>query len=214
MDDRIGEHLLATGLITEGQLKSAHEYQNSIGGELGAILSKLGYVSEEQLMGAVAEQEGLKSVSLDELEVSGELMITLPRELMEKNEILPVKRTGNTLTLAIADPNNVSAVDEVRFLTGMDVEPVLMSKRDIQRAHNQFFHQQSTGRSGRLAAMGGHQDAHRLARELQDEGLHEKAPAKKAATLDAPPEVVIRALVDLLAERGVIELEDLRKRIE
>ena len=139
-------------------------------------------------------------------------MLTIPREMMEKNEILPIKKDGNRITLAISDPNNVAVVDEIRFMTGADVEPVLMSRRDIQRAHNQFFHQQSTGRSGRLAAQRDKQDVHRLAQELKSEGLHDNRPTR--TTIEQPPEVAIQALVDLLVEKGVIDFEDLRKRLK
>lgn len=224
MGEALGLKLVEQGHITQAQLGSAQQMQKSIGGPLAPILQKLGYISEAKLLEVIAELEGLKSVALKDVTLSGELMISLSRELMEKNGVLPIKRTDTTLTLAVADLTNLAAIEEVRFTTGLSVETVLMSRREIQRALNEFFYQED---SGRLPRQRDRQDVRELARTIEDEGLHEKQPTHQASSLAAdrraradaidglgvPPAKVMKALAGLMVEKGLITLDELKEEI-
>ena len=222
----IGDELLASGAITAEQLATAREMQNSIGGDIAPILTKLRYLTEQDMLERVAQRSGLRSLSRDEIELSGELMLTFEPEFLDKHEVLPIKMEGTTLTLAMADPQNVGVIDEVRFKTGYNVEAVLMSRRDIQRALNDYFHQ--SGDSDRLRVFG--TDKRRLAREILEEGLH--APAKPAKpdepavsenigapeandldSLGVPPARIMKALASLMIEKDLISFEELQAKL-
>ena len=222
----IGDELLASGAITAEQLATAREMQNSIGGDIAPILTKLRYLTEQDMLERVAQRSGLRSLSRDEIELSGELMLTFEPEFLDKHQVLPIKMEGTTLTLAMADPQNVGVIDEVRFKTGYNVEAVLMSQRDIQRALNDYFHQ--SGDSDRLRVFG--TDKRRLAREILEEGLH--APAKPAKpdepavsenigapeandldSLGVPPARIMKALASLMIEKDLISFEELKAKL-
>ncbi len=205
----IGEKLLEVGLITKTQLESAKAMHTSIGGPIGPILAKLGYISEDKLLKFVAEQEGLKSISIDNVELSGELMITFERKFLQENEVLPLKRTGTTLTIAVADATNMAAIENVRFLTGLNVETVLMSRREIQQALNNFFYREDSRRLARQPLE--RQDVHELARELQSAGLHEGKLAEVPDAAPAAPPEVLRSLTLMMIDKGLVTRDELKE---
>ena len=111
----IGDDLLAEGSITAEQLGTAREMQESVGGDIGPLLTKLRYLTEQEMLEKVAQRSGLQSISRDEIELSGELMLSFEPEFLDKHQVLPVKMEGTTLTLAMADPQNVGVVGEAQF---------------------------------------------------------------------------------------------------
>jgi type IV pilus assembly protein PilB len=201
---------------------AARQVQKSIGGSIGPILTKLGHVSEEKLLQVAAERAGMRAVTLKDVKVSAENLLMFEPNFLEKHEILPVSQDGRTLVLAVSDPNDVAPVDEVRFMTGLNVEAVLMSRREIQKALNEFFHR-SSGESVRLKRVT--TDKSQLAREIQSEGLHqfESAGASSAVAgqsardvvnnLGASPANLSHALAALLLEKGLLTADELRNKI-
>ncbi len=134
MTDRIGELLLTEGLISEESLQEALERQRAEGGKLGYHLVHLGSVSEEDLVHLLSEQYGIPAIDLRSLypHIDRVLLETIPEDLATRYHVFPVHRTGNVLTLAMSDPTNVVALDDIRFRTGCEVEPVLASEFAIQ----------------------------------------------------------------------------------
>ncbi len=130
----LGELLSANGLITREQLAEALKVQRSTKEKLGVILVRLNLITEDELIGFLSRQYSIPSVTLSELDVSASLLRLVPAALAKKYEVLPVKRLGNILTLAMADPTNVFALDEIALMTSLQVLPVVASQTSIRKA--------------------------------------------------------------------------------
>ncbi|HXG02406.1 MAG TPA: ATPase, T2SS/T4P/T4SS family, partial [Candidatus Binatia bacterium] len=131
---RLGDLLVAEGLLTPEQLQRALTEQKHTAERLGAVLVRLKLLGEEQLAGFLSRQYGLPSLSLSDLEIDPGVLGLVPAAVAEKHDVLPVKRVGNTLTLAMADPTNVLALDQIAFMTNLQVIPVVASQAAIRRA--------------------------------------------------------------------------------
>jgi type IV pilus assembly protein PilB len=132
---RLGDLLLAEGLISEEQLAQALVVQKKGSGErLGSILVRLNLIHEEQLTGFLSRQYGIPSITLHDLEVDADVLGLVPAHVAKKYDILPVKRQKDALTLAMADPANIFAVDDVAFMTNLQVLPVVASQAAIREA--------------------------------------------------------------------------------
>ncbi len=136
MAERIGDLLLEEGLVTQEALKQALERQKQEGGKLGYHLVNQGSVSEEDLVHLLSEQYGIPAIDLRSLfpHVDRDLLQLIPEHIAARYHVFPVHKTGNVLTLAMADPTNVVALDDIRFRTGCEVEPVLASEFAINEA--------------------------------------------------------------------------------
>jgi type IV pilus assembly protein PilB len=131
---RLGDLLVAEGLINQEQLQRALAEQKGTSEKLGSILVRLNLVNEDQLTGFLTRQYGIPSVTLSQLDVDADVLKLVPGQMAKKYEIVPVSRTGNTLTLAMADPTNVFALDDVGFMTNLQVLPVVASQGAIRKA--------------------------------------------------------------------------------
>src|SRR5687767_3692081 len=140
---RLGDLLVAEGLITEEQLGKALVEQKGSTEKLGSILLKLNFVQEEQLIGFLSRQYGIPSITLSQLDVDAEVLKLVPDSIAKKYEVLPIKRQGSTLTLAMADPTNVFALDDVAFMTNLQVTPVVASQAAIRKAIERNYDEQS-----------------------------------------------------------------------
>src|SRR5882762_3245136 len=131
---RLGDLLVAERLITEAQLKQALAEQKGKTEKLGSILARLGFITEEQLIGFLSRQYGIPSITLTNIDVDTETLRLVPAPIARKYEILPVKRIGGTLTLAMADPTNVFALDDIAFMTSLQILPVVAPQATIRKA--------------------------------------------------------------------------------
>jgi type IV pilus assembly protein PilB len=131
---RLGDLLVAERLITEDQLKQALSEQKGKTEKLGAILARLGFITEEQLIGFLSRQYGIPSITLNNIDVDAETLRLVPAPIARKYEVLPIKRIGGTLTLAMADPTNVFALDDVAFMTSLQILPVVAPQAAIRAA--------------------------------------------------------------------------------
>ena len=122
---RIGELLLKEKRITPEQLQEALSYQRQNGGKLGANLVKLGFVKDEEITSLLSKQYGVPSISLNQFEIDPAVIKLVPAETAHKYQIIPLSRVGATLTIAMTDPTNVFALDDLKFMTGYNVEPVV-----------------------------------------------------------------------------------------
>jgi type IV pilus assembly protein PilB len=139
MSVRLGELLTKASLITQDQLKEALKSQKTSGGKLGETLIKLGFVSEEDITECLSQQFGVPSINLSHFEIDGNVIKLIPAEVARKYNILPVNKTGATITIAMADPTNVFAMDDIKFMTGYNVEPVVASELGIKAAIDNYY---------------------------------------------------------------------------
>src|SRR6185369_15533892 len=131
---RLGDLLVAEGLITDAQLRAALGDQKGKADKLGSVLVRTGAITEEQLIGFLSRQYGIPSITLPNLDIDAETLRLVPPHIAKKYEVLPVKRIGGTLTLAMSDPTNVFALDDVAFMTNLQILPVVAPQAAIRRA--------------------------------------------------------------------------------
>ena len=125
MSSRLGEILIKENLITSDQLRQALEHQKASGGRLGTCLMKLGFISDDEITGVLSRQYGVPSINLKYYEVDANVIKLIPQDTAVRYQIVPLSRVGSTLTIAMTDPTNVFAMDDIKFMTGFNVEPVV-----------------------------------------------------------------------------------------
>ena len=131
MAAKLGQILIASSMITEDQLKQALGVQKKEGGRLGTNLVKLGFITEEKLVSFLSKQYGVPAINLSDYKIDPAVLKLVPADMAKKYLIMPVARVGATLTIAMADPSNVFAIDDVKFMTGYNVEVVVSSETAI-----------------------------------------------------------------------------------
>src|SRR6201991_1176159 len=136
---RIGELLLKEKRITPEQLQEALNYQRQNGGKLGFNLIKLGYVKDDEITALLSKQYGVPSIALSQFEIDPSVVKLVPAETAQKYQIVPLARSGATLTIAMTDPTNVFAMDDIKFMTGYNVEPVVASENEVDEALQRYY---------------------------------------------------------------------------
>jgi type IV pilus assembly protein PilB len=136
---RIGELLLKEKRITPEQLQEALNYQRQNGGKLGYNLIKLGYVKDEEITALLSKQYGVPSIALTQFEIDPAVVKLVPADTALKYQIVPLSRAGATLTIAMTDPTNVFAMDDIKFMTGYNVEPVVASETAVVEAITKYY---------------------------------------------------------------------------
>ena len=136
---RIGELLLKEKRITAEQLQEALNYQRQNGGKLGLNLIKLGFVKDDEVTALLSRQYGVPSIALGEFEIDPAVIKLVPAETAQKYQIVPLSRSGATLTIAMTDPTNVFAMDDIKFMTGYNVEPVVASESAVLAAIHKYY---------------------------------------------------------------------------
>jgi type IV pilus assembly protein PilB len=131
---KLGELLIHNKLITEDQLKQAIDLQRREGGRIGSNLIKLDFLNEEELVAFLSKQYGVPAINLSDYAIDTSVTKFIPHEVSQKYHIIPVARVGATLTIAMVDPSNVFAIDDVKFMTGYNVEPVVAAETAIKEA--------------------------------------------------------------------------------
>jgi type IV pilus assembly protein PilB len=139
MSSRLGEILIKESLITSDQLRQALDHQKASGGRLGTCLMKLGFISEDEITGVLSRQYGVPSINLKYYEVDANVIKLIPQDTAVRYQIVPLSRVGSTLTIAMTDPTNVFAMDDIKFMTGFNVEPVVASETAIAEAITKFY---------------------------------------------------------------------------
>src|SRR5262249_41998926 len=139
MPVRIGELLLKEKRITPDQLQQALIHQKAQGGKLGFNLVKLGFVQDEEITALLSRQYGVPSINLAQFDLSPAIVKLIPVETAQKYQIVPLSRSGATLTIAMTDPTNVFAMDDIKFMTGYNVEPVVASETAVLEAIQKYY---------------------------------------------------------------------------
>src|SRR5213596_558506 len=139
MPVRIGELLLKEKRITPAQLQEALNYQKASGGKLGYNLVKMGFVKDEEITALLSKQYGVPSINLAQFDIDAAVVKLIPADTAHKYQIVPLSRSGATLTIAMTDPTNVFAMDDIKFMTGYNVEPVVASEAGVFDAIARYY---------------------------------------------------------------------------
>ena len=136
---RLGDMLVKAALITREQLNQALQQQQTGGGRIGGNLVKLGFISEDDITSFLSRQYGVPSINLSHFEIDATVIKLIPSEIAQKHQVIPINRTGNVLTVAMADPSNIFAIDDIKFMTGFKVEPVVAAETSIKNSINKYY---------------------------------------------------------------------------
>ncbi len=139
MSGKLGEILIKENLISAEQLKQALDHQKANGGRLGNSLVKLGFLSDDEVTAVLSRQYGVPSINLAYFEADPSVIKLIPMDTAHKYQVLPLSRVGSSLTLAMVDPTNVFAMDDIKFMTGFNVEPVVASEAAIMEAMKKYY---------------------------------------------------------------------------
>ncbi|MGC2766637.1 MAG: type IV-A pilus assembly ATPase PilB [Candidatus Acidiferrum sp.] len=198
MSVRLGEILLKESLITQDQLEKALEFQRSNGGKLGSCLTKMGFITDDDITGVLSRQYGVPSINLKYYEIDPNVIKLIPQDTALRYQVIPLSRVGSVLTIAMTDPTNVFAMDDIKFMTGFNVEPVVASESAIAEAISRFY--------GGSASS--HEELSTLMKDLVDEDQELELAAEEqemdAAMLEkAAEEAPIIKLVNLILTDSV-----------
>ncbi|HWW87657.1 MAG TPA: ATPase, T2SS/T4P/T4SS family, partial [Vicinamibacterales bacterium] len=199
MTVRIGELLLKEKRITPEQLQQALNHQKANGGKLGYNLVKMGFVKDEEITALLSKQYGVPSINLTQFEIDPTVIKLIPSDTALKYQIVPLSRAGATLTIAMTDPTNVFAMDDIKFMTGYNVEPVVASETAVIETIQRYYPATSSpGRSVSQALT----PSGPSALEMASKGLEEL----QATLVDAGDVEVLEELqeisADALAKQG------------
>lgn len=207
MAEKIGDMLLKSGLITEQQLQEALQLQKTNGGKIGFNLVKLGYVKEEDITSLLSEQYGVPAIHLEHFDIDESVLKHIPADMAQKFLIIPIERTGATLTVAMADPSNVFAIDQIRFLTGYTIEPVVASEASIRKAIEKCY-----GGSSEMQLKEVMDELEKVATyeeaevEVKEEEQEMNEEALKAASEDAPVVRLVNAIIIDSIRKGASDI--------
>jgi type IV pilus assembly protein PilB len=192
MSGRLGELLVRENLISVQQLRKAQEEQQKTGTRIGTALIKVGAIEESKLTDFLSKQYGVPAINLKEFDVEPDIIKLVPKDVAEKHLVVPVNRAGSALIVAMCDPSNIYAVDDLKFLTGYNIEAVVASEPAIREAIERFYAEKGPSLEDIVEGMG--EDDVELS-ETSEDNVEEAA---KAAD-DAP---VIK-LVNLILKDAI-----------
>ena len=199
-NEKLGELLVREGLITQDQLRKALLEQKNTGMRLGYNLVKLGFVEETEISKMLARQYRMPAVDLSRFEVDPKILKLLPPDVANKHTVLPLKREGRTLTVAIADPNNVTAIEDIKFITRCDVFPVIAGEYTLRNAIERYYQQSDAQLQTLLKDIEAAEDL-----EVVEEQVDEDVKAQDLAD-DAPVVKLINGLLTDAVKRGASDV--------
>ncbi|HET7251944.1 MAG TPA: type IV-A pilus assembly ATPase PilB [Gemmatimonadales bacterium] len=200
--DKLGDILVRDGLITSDQLKRALSEQRSSGMRLGYTLVKLGFIEETEITKMLARQYRMPAVDLSRFEVDPKILKLISADIANKYTVLPLKREGRTLTIAIADPNNVAAIEDIKFITRCDIFPVIAGEYTLRNAIDRYY-QQSDAQLASLLKSVEDEGAEDL--EVVEEQMDDEVKASELAE-DAPVVKLINGLLTDAVKRGASDI--------
>ncbi len=207
--ERLGELLVRDGLITKEQLEHALQEQRSTGQRLGYVLVKLGLVQETEITKMLARQYRMPAVDLARFEVDPKIAKLIPPDVAVKHTVLPLKREGRTLTVAMADPTNVTVVDDLKFITRYDIFPVIAGEYTLRNAIERYYEQTDAQLQTLLKDIEEEEDLEILEEKDEDEvvGLQ--------SADDAPVVKLINGILTDAVKRGAsdIHIEPFEKEL-
>jgi type IV pilus assembly protein PilB len=198
--DKLGEILVREGLISQEQLKKALAEQRGSGMRLGYTLVKLGFVEETEVTKMLARQYRMPAVDLSRFEVDAKILKLIPADIASKHVVLPLKREGRTLTVAIADPNNVTAIEDIKFITRCDIFPVIAGEYTLRNAIDKYYQQSDAQLQSLLKSVEAEGDLE-VVEEQQDEDVKKEDIAD-----DAPVVKLINGVLADAVQRGASDI--------
>jgi type IV pilus assembly protein PilB len=209
MSGKLGEILLKENLITPDQLKQALDHQKVNGGRLGNSLVKLGFLNDDEVTAVLSRQYGVPSINLAYFEVDPNVTKLIPMDTASKYQVLPLSRVGSSLTLAMVDPTNVFAMDDIKFMTGFNIEPVVASESAILDAiKKQYGSVEDQERKKELEEIVSFIDegqAETLELEADEDGSLNLAQMEKAAE-EAPVIKLVNYILTDAVKRGASDI--------
>jgi type IV pilus assembly protein PilB len=201
MAARLGEILLKANLITQTQLDQALTQQKIEGGRIGSILTKLGFVKEEDVARCLGQKYGIPYLDLDTQEIDPAVTRLIPPGIAQKHLVIPISKVGTTLTMAMADPTNVFAVDDIKFMTGMNIKLMIATESSVRRAIDRYY-DSSESLQTVMASM---EDA---GMEVMDdqEDLHPNVGELKQAVEEAPVVKLVNLVLAEAIKRGASDI--------
>lgn len=212
---RLGELLIEAGFIDELQLNSALGQQKQWGGRLGSKLIEIGFINEQSLASVLEKQLGEKCISLEDKEIPQNAITTVKVEIAKKYCIMPLDLDKNTLSVAMPDPTDMKTIDDLTFMLGVRIKPVLALESDIKSAIAMHYEGIAIGGRTYKAAM---EKINETMQTLKSESqtptspqeILERLPEKKELT----SKTIIEAIIALLIEKKIISREELAKKID
>jgi type IV pilus assembly protein PilB len=198
---RLGEILLKANLITQSQLNEALAQQKIVGGRIGSILTKLGYVKEEEIAQCLGQKYGIPYVDLDALSLDPAITRLIPPSIAQKHLVIPIAKVGTTLTMAMADPTNVFAVDDVKFMTGSNITLMIATESAVRRAIDRYYDSAETLQT----VMASIEDAGMEVMDDHDD-LHLSIGELKQAVQEAPVVKLVNLILAEAIKRGASDI--------
>ncbi len=208
----LADVLLRQGLINQQNLKKAQEYQEEKGGTLSEVLVRLKFVKEEQVVIGLAEQLGIPHMKLSHYILDPKVMKMIPARVVRKEKVIPLSRSGNTLTVATADPLNVLMIDNLRAITGCNIQAIVATPSEINQVIGDYYSTVATGSLAELIEESGSEDTVEVVRDAESVDLDklmkeaEEAPIIKLVNL-----VLSRAIKDRASD---IHIEPFEKKVQ
>jgi len=201
---KIGEMLLKARLITQEQLNKSLEAQKVNGGKLGYNLVKMGFVKEDDITQLLSQQYGVPAINLRDIQIEETVVKLIPSEVAQKYLIMPVQRTGATLTISMVDPTNVFAMDDIKFMTGYNVEPVVASEIAIKDAIDKYYGSSHQLELKKVMDQMNESDSESL--ELLEEEEELDLQRLEAATEEAPVVKLVNLILSDSIKRGASDI--------
>jgi type IV pilus assembly protein PilB len=199
---KLGRLLVEAKLITEEQLRKATDFQKAVGGKLPAVIVKLGFITDDQVTQFIARRQNLRIAELDKVVLPENLIKRVPRELIEKHTCIPIAFRDGMLTLAVADPTDIEALEEIQLATDYKIEVALASRAALHKAINQFFYAEKPVED---------KSKEQLLKELEESPLPKEID-ERANREGVSRAQLQRALVRLLIEKRIISEDELIKK--
>lgn len=209
--NKIGKMLVAAKLVSAEDLAKAVSIQEKDGGRLGSILVRLGFIKEQELLEFLSKQYGVKPVEISKIEIDLSVIKLLPTEVVQKYNVIPIRRVGHVITIAMLDPSNIFAVDDIKFMTGYDVDVVIASESSIISAMNKYYDTSSINLQQVLMSMDGSEDGLNILAEAEEQiDLREL----KEAVEEAPVVKLVNLILTDAIKKGAsdIHIEAYEKR--
>ncbi|NUQ93931.1 MAG: Flp pilus assembly complex ATPase component TadA, partial [Gemmatimonadaceae bacterium] len=202
--ERIGDLLMREGLITREQLDRALQEQRQNGTRVGYNLVKLGFIQETELTKMLARQYRMPAVDLSKFEVDPRIAKLIPTDLASKHLVLPLKRDGRTLTVAMADPTNLGVIDDLKFITRYDIFPVIAGEYTLRNAIEKYYESSDMQMQTLLKDIESESDGDVEVVEDKEEEM--SAAALASAVDDAPVVKLINAILSDAVKRGASDI--------
>lgn len=195
---RLGQEMLKEGLLTEAQMKTALEYQRSLGGKLQDIIGKLGFVDDKRLNSFIARREHMHTIDVRDRTIDADLMRRIPREVIQRHEVIPFRQSANAILLAMSEPMDYQAIEEMQFLTSCTVETALAPRSQILEAIARFYDE--------------HPD---LGVDVSSGAIERATEASEEdELLGEINDPAIAALARLLLKKGIVDVSEWRSELD